>query len=63
MYNSTGACLTMGLTPLPQESALINSLLIPYDACLSNRVMKATAKGVIPGKVESTVAVKMLKGT
>ena len=32
--------------------------------CWSNRVMKASAKGVmvIPGKTESTVAVKMLKG-
>ena len=26
------------------------------------RVMKAVAKGVIPGQSESTVAVKMLKG-
>ena len=45
---------------LPERPALINNL---YDACLSNRVMKASAKGVLPGKVESTVAVKMLKGT
>ena len=28
-----------------------------------NRVMKASAKGVLPGQLKSTVAVKMLKGT
>lgn len=30
---------------------------------MSNRVMKASAKGIIPGQSATIVAIKMLKGT
>lgn len=30
---------------------------------MSNRVMKASAKGIIPGQSTTIVAIKMLKGT
>jgi hypothetical protein len=40
----------------------LNMLILCIITCFPDRVMKASAKGIIPGQASSIVAVKMLKG-